>query len=393
MRLSFHIAWRFLFSNKGQTLLIAMGIAIGIAVQIFIGSLIEGLQASLVDTTIGRSSHITLIAKEKNKPLPDGTDLESRVAAFSSESANSRSFSAVSPNVSNGAFLKTENSTEQVLVRGFDFTKANKIYKFDKALTEGRLPDNPNEVMLGVDLMKDFNLVRGQSVDVLTVEGKSYRAEIVGIFDFKVASVNKSWVISTLDYAREISGWSKDEITSLEIQMDQPFEADIAAKELMDSGLFDSVKIENWKEQNAQLLSGLSGQSTSSLMIQVFVLISVVLGIASVLAISVLQKSKQIGILKAMGIRDSAASWIFLFQGMILGIMGGLLGIGIGFGLLYAFTTFALKPDNTPVVPILINLKFIAASGGIAVISATLAAVFPARKSKKMSPIEVIKNG
>lgn len=387
MRLAFRIAWRFLFSNKGQTFLIALGIAVGIAVQIFIGSLINGLQASLVDTTIGKSSHITYLAKEKNTAIKNAMDLEQTVK-------NSiASYTAVSPTVSNGAFLKTGSSTEQVLIRGFDFEKANKIYKFDKALTSGRLPKNAGEVILGVDLTKDFNIALDSNIDLVTPAGKSYQAKVVGLFDFKVAAINKTWVVSTIDYARKIFSWGEDEISSLEIQLAKPFDADIITTELINSNKNDSIKIENWKEQNAQLLSGLSGQSTSSYMIQVFVLISVVLGIASVLAISVLQKSKQIGILKAMGIQDRTASWIFLFQGIILGVLGGAFGIGIGFGLLYSFTTFALKPDGTPVVPILIDIRFIAISGGIAVLSSTLASIFPARKSKKLSPIEVIKNG
>ena len=149
----------------------------------------------------------------------------------------------------------------------------------------------------------------------------------------------------------------------------------------------------DWKAQNAELLSGLNGQSVSTIMIQIFVLISVVLGIASTLAITVLQKSRQIGILKAMGINDSNASLIFIFQGLILGIFGGLLGMALGYGLLQSFTTFAKAADGTPIIPIEFDIPFILASGSIAVFSALLASFIPARKSKKLSPIEVIRNG
>ena len=144
---------------------------------------------------------------------------------------------------------------------------------------------------------------------------------------------------------------------------------------------------------NEQLLSGLNGQSVSSYMIQVFVLISVILGIASVLAITVLQKSKQIGILKAMGLKDRKASQIFLFQGLMLGVAGALLGIALGIGLILMFTKFALNPDGTPVVPVSLDYQFILFSGLIAVLSASVASLIPARKSSKLSPIEVIRNG
>ena len=128
-------------------------------------------------------------------------------------------------------------------------------------------------------------------------------------------------------------------------------------------------------------------------MIQVFVLIAVVLGIASVLAITVLQKSKQIGILKAMGIKDSTSSLIFLFQGLLLGVLGGILGVLLGLGLSFSFTRFALNPDGTPVVPLYIDYGFIALSALIALASSTFAALIPARRSSKLNPIEVIRNG
>ena len=127
-------------------------------------------------------------------------------------------------------------------------------------------------------------------------------------------------------------------------------------------------------------------------MIQVFVMISVLLGIASVLAITVVQKSKQIGILKAMGIKDKTASLIFLFQGLLLGIAGGILGVALGLGLAFVFTKFAVNSDGTPVVPLYIDYKFILLSALIAVGASTLAALIPARKSLKLNPIEVIRN-
>lgn len=98
------------------------------------------------------------------------------------------------------------------------------------------------------------------------------------------------------------------------------------------------------------MLSGLAGQSASSYMIQVFVLLSVLLGISSVLAVSVVQKSKQIGILKAMGIKDKTASLIFLFQGLLLGIIGSVLGTVLGISLTYVFSNFVTNADGTPLV-------------------------------------------
>jgi lipoprotein-releasing system permease protein len=106
----------------------------------------------------------------------------------------------------------------------------------------------------------------------------------------------------------------------------------------------------------------------------------------------VVQKSKQIGILKAMGIKDRTSSLIFLFQGLLLGVAGAILGVLLGLALAFAFTKFALNADGTPVVPLFIDPAFIALSALIAVIASTVAALIPARKSSKLDPIEVIRN-
>lgn len=388
MKLAFRIALRFLTSSKGQTLLIALGIAIGISVQIFIGSLIEGLQISLLDTTIGKASHVTVVAEEKNAPVEQYKRIMEEVSAKYPE------IKAISPSITRGALISIGDTTNQIIFRGLEFENAEKIYKFSESIIDGRLPsDTPDEVIIGKDIAKDFNIKVGDSIDVLTGATASWKATVVGTFDLKVASINQSWVLGNLSYTQDVFGYAPDEVINIEMQIQEPFDADVLSERMTSEINLDKVKYENWKDQNEQLLSGLSGQSTSSLMIQVFVVISVVLGIASVLAITVLQKSRQIGILKAMGINDKVSSMVFLFQGFILGILGGLLGIVFGLGLLWSFSKFALNADGTPVVPIFINFGFIGISGLIAVTASTAASIIPALKSKKLSPIEVIKNG
>jgi len=170
------------------------------------------------------------------------------------------------------------------------------------------------------------------------------------------------------------------------------FEADLIADAVKTTINDSSLSVLNWKTQNEQLLSGLQGQSISSLMIQVFVMLSVLLGIASVLAITVMQKSRQIGILKAMGIKNRTASLIFLTEGFILGIFGAATGVAFGVGLSVAFTKFALNSDGTPVVPLSFDPNFIALSACVAVLACVLASLIPARKSSKLDPIDIIRN-
>lgn len=385
MRLAYNIAIRFLKSSKIQTLFIALGIAIGVSVQIFIGSLIQGLQKSLIDTTIGNSSQITILSKEDDKLIDNWKDKVEKVKSISA-------IKNISVSADFNAFLKNGSNDYAILVRGFNIEDADKIYNLKNRIYEGSYPKEENEIILGKDFQKESGVKLGDKVNITTAKGNKKEVKIVGFYDLKVASINKNWVITTLKTSQDLFSLD-NKISSIEMQVDDPFKADELSNTIKSNLSIKDIKVENWKVQNEQLLSGLKGQSVSSIMIQVFVIISVLLGIASVLAITVVQKSKQLGILKAMGIQDRTASQIFLFEGAMLGVLGAILGIALGIGLLYMFTKFAVNPDGTPIVSLYINYKFIAFSGIIAIVAATLAALIPAINSSKLSPIEVIKNG
>ncbi len=388
MMLPFKIALRFLKSSLGQTIGIILGIGVGVSVQVFIGSLITGLQASLVDKTIGSSSQITVKMKEDDQYIEDYAEYIAYIETLPN-------IASVATTLDANSVLFTEN--KPVIVRGTDLADSDAIYKLSDKLVRGRLPAADYEVVIGESLFAELGYALGDTIDIYNPPTGSGADEhkfvtVVGTFDFQVALTNDTLIVTTIPTVQDILNVG-DVVSSVITQLDEVFDSDLDAASIAAFIADDAVEVIDWKTQNESLLSGLNGQTASSLMIQVFVTLSVVLGIASVLAITVLQKSKQVGILKAMGIKDSQASFIFLSQGMILGVFGAITGLLIGLGLLYSFTTFALNADGTPVVPLSIDPGFMALSALIAFSSASLASFIPARKSTKISIIEVIKNG
>lgn len=385
MKLAFQIATRFLKSSKGQTILIALGIAIGVSVQIFIGSLIQGLQKSLVDTTIGNQPQITLTSNNEEKLIADYEEIVERISENEEEVIN-LSVAADGP-----ALISKDEETYSILLRGFNIDDADKIFNIKESLVDGALPEKEGEVLLGVDLKEEAGISIGDEIELLANFGDTSTVTVTGFFNLGVASLNKSWTITNLETAQSIFSYD-DQVTSINMQLKDVFLADTVADSIKERETSETLVVDNWKAQNEDLLSGLNGQSVSSIMIQVFVMISVLLGIASILAIIVVQKSKQIGILKAMGIKDKDSSLIFLFQGLLLGVLGAILGVALGLLLAFTFTKFALNPDGTPVVPLFIDPVFITFSAVIAVAASVIAALIPARTSSKLSPIEVIRN-
>ncbi len=386
MRFPLSVAWRFLKSSTGQTILILAGITIGISVQVFIGLLIEGLQTSLVDSTIGNSSQITVESEESYGEIDNWKTKEENI------NEKIEGILYTSPTLTLPAFVSIEEDTESSVFRGFRLEQADDIYGFKDSVVEGELPQEDGEVMVGKVMGDNLGLQIGDSLELFDFDGHSDEITVSGFFDLKVTSINESWVVSTLDTAQGVFD-REDTITALEMQVDEVFEADSISTEIAAVLDHPQLEVSNWKEENEELLSGLQGQDISSIMIQIFVVVAVVLGIASVLAISVIQRSKQIGILKAMGVNDRDSSLIFLFQGLILGVLGGILGIGLGLGLSFAFMEFATGPEGEPIVEIALNYRFITLSFIIAILASTIAALIPARRSSKLEPIEVIRGG
>lgn len=381
MKLAFQIAKRFLLASKKQTFVIILGIAVGVSVQVFIGALISGLQKSLVDTTIGSQSQITIVKEDDYI-----NDYETLITTVEGASDNIK---VVTPTITTRAgSLVLGEISEGVVLNGYDFASADEIYKFSSKLTPGsEIPAALNEVALGINLKETLGIDIGSEISFESPIFATQTFKVVGFFDFEVSAINNTWTITTIDTVQNIIGQG-EVVSRIEMQLNEVFDAEEVTKLELEAVVAAEYTITTWISENESLLSGLQGQSISSLMIQIFVIVSVVLGISSTLAITVLQKSKQLGILKAMGIQDGDASLIFLFEGVLLGVFGAIIGLLLGIGLLYAFTTFSGTD-----IPISFDAGFLALSAGIAIIASTLAALSPAIKSSKLSVIEVIRNG
>ena len=382
---SFRIALRFLRSNKVQTILIVLGIAVGVSVQVFVGSLVSSLQSGLLDAAVGSSPQVT-ISPDANVTVL--TDWQQMVAGLHQISA----VTAVSVSADSPSFLRDGFTTISVLVRGLQFQNATLIYNLDRAIYQGVAPTLSGQVAIGKDLAGQLGKTVGDTISITTPAGKNFTLTITGLFDLKVQALNKLWVLTPIEGAQSMFGYGNG-VTSIEMKVKDVFAADQVAQQVRVQFAGQPIVVSDWKEQNAQLLSGLQSQGFSSIIIQTFVLASVVIAIASILAIKVLQRSRQIGILKAMGITDRDASLIFIYEGSMLGILGAVAGAILGVVMIIGFTAGTRQADGSSLLQITADPGFMLLSTSIAILAATVAAAIPARKSSKLTPVEVIRNG
>ncbi|MCB2295335.1 ABC transporter permease [Clostridium algoriphilum] len=381
---SLKIAWKFLINSKFQTFVIILGIAIGISVQIFVGLLSKGLETSLLDKIVGNATHITIYPKDKT--IKNYSEKQDKIKKIDSKVISA------APVVEYNASISFNHMYEPIQVRGFLSKDLDLLYNIKNKIYKGRAVKNPGETIIGKELSEKLGLKLNDNIYIITGLNRKKALKVVGFYDFATMKVNKTLVITDLKSAQDLAGYG-DVATSMELTTSDPYNADIIASKIK-KGLNDNnLKIENWKAQNKLLVSAIMGEKVCSIVIQLSVMIAAVLSIISIMSISVVQKYKQIGILKAMGIKDGSAACIFMIQAFILGVVGTCIGVGLTYLYIKGFNRYTATPGGgTPLITIIINYNFIIKVATIDIIAATLAAFFPAIKAYKLTPVEVIKN-
>jgi lipoprotein-releasing system permease protein len=210
---------------------------------------------------------------------------------------------------------------------------------------------------------------------------------VTALVDLGVRELNRRTVIVPLRAAQSLLGLPGG-ATNLDLTLTDVWAASALSAELAQRYPY---KVEGWQQANAQLVSSLNAQSVSTALIRGVVMVVVVLGIASVLVVSVVQKRREIGILRAMGATQGQIQRVFLLQGAIVGALGSTLGIFLALGLIAAFTHFVRGSDGLPLFVISLAPQLALSIAGIATVCGVLAAVAPARRAAALDPAQAIR--
>jgi lipoprotein-releasing system permease protein len=403
MRLPF--AWmvclRYLREGRMQTLLILAGVTAGVAVIIFLTTLISQLQASIIDKTLGSQAHIVMKPpRAENLTSLPGSNTAAIVQpraqrlrsidqweAVARLAAQTRGVQAVSPILSGAGFAARAEANQPIALLGVDPQAYQRIVRMDKYLTLGRFDVSGANTVIGVELAKDLGVAVGDKVRIITMEGRNDLLTIAGIFDIGNRDLNRRWVYSSIKMAQSLLDLPGG-ITEIDLRVTDLFQAERTALELQAQ---TGLSVDSWMQTNAQLLTALKSQSMSNNLIRFFVVLIVAVGIASVLVVSVVQKQKEIGILRAMGATPRRVMSVFLLQGGFYGLLGSALGSALSLALLNFFSRVSRNADGTLLISPDIEPSVVAWACALALVVGLLAAALPARRAASMDPVQAIR--
>lgn len=404
MPFEWFVALRYLREGKSQTALILAAVSVGVSVIVFLSALINGLQTSLVKQTLGAQPHITLRPLEETpRPVIEPNVAVARIIEKSSQRLRSidqwpRALTslervpgvlAASPSVVGPGFAERGTARRPVVVRGIDVERFTAVIDMRSKVIHGRFDVSGGNVVIGVELANDLGVGVGDKVRVSTPEGVDALVSIAGIFDLGNKPVNMTWILTSLRQAQSLYALPGG-ATTLEVKVANVFDAEAIATEIQAR---TGLPSDSWMKLNAQLLVGLRSQESSKTLIQFFVVLAVALGIASVLIVSVVQKSKEIGILRAYGTSSRKILVLFLLQGGLVGLLGSILGCGLGALFSIGFQRSVHNADGSPTFPFQLDAELFASATLLAVAIGVVSAVIPARRASRLEPATAIRYG
>ncbi len=392
------VAWRYLSSNIMQTTLLVTGVALGVVAFVFITALINGLALLLTAETTGSIAHITLEPPVRTAPvLMEGNDYAATPVSTSQRSLI-RDWStlsdmieqipgviAVRPEIDGNGFLVRGEAVAPVAVKGVEPEKLSVVAPIAQNLVRGSADLSAGSLLIGGELARDLGLNVGQPVILRTDRDRERLLTVRGIFETGIASVDERVVYLNLRSARPLFDLP-DGVTQLSIKLTDPTTAPLIAGALRSQ---TQLQVSSWQEQNRNLEDALAAQARTGLLIQLFAMISIIIGVSSALLLSTYRRRSEIGIMRSFGISRRFVASVFVLQGLIVGLLGGLVGSIAGYGL--CLWLFSIKaPDGNPVLPIAPDQGGYLLVITLTVLGAVLAAVLPARAAASVEPLEAI---
>lgn len=413
MRLLVAIAVKHLLARKRQSIVSLLGIVLGVAFFLSISSLMQGSEKDFIRRLVDNTPHITIYDEYRSpylqpvqrlypeavvelrsvKPLTEIRGIrnfEQMIAYLRSQSGT-----RASPVLVGEALVNFAGKDYGVSLNGMvpeDILGITTIEEYMKAGSVEDLIANPDGIIIGAGLARKLTLVRGDNITVTAASGQVRVFKIVGIFRTGRADYDERQAYASLKRVQALLN-RPNRVNRIIIKLDDPYAAHTLAANMESRIRYKNV---SWQEASEDILSTLVVRNVIMYSVVSAVLIVAAFGIYNVISTVVMEKHRDIAILKSMGFHAGDIKRIFVIQGTMLGIIGNMLGIPLGCVLMLALMQVKLMPPGStePVnLPLDWGLGQFAIAGGFAMAAAVAAAFLPARKGARVQPVDILRGG
>jgi lipoprotein-releasing system permease protein len=397
------------------TLISILGVALGVAVLIIVISVMSGFDRDLRAKILGFNAHLRIVAS--------GETMENYDAVMNLVASN-QNVVGVAPYILGPVLMETEPAGNQQpffavpYVRGANPARENSVSVLPKSIIAGKFDLSRHGLVIGSALAQSLNLAVGDRVAIYSPDelkkmkerqGKSNEEAVLpddyivtGIFDVGYYEYNYSIAVTSLENAQELYDLG-DSVHGLMVMLHDPYQAPAVSNELA-GVLGPGYTITTWLQENSALLGAVIVEKNVMFYLLFFIVIVAALCILSAQITFVVQKTREIGMLKALGATNLQISGVFLAQSAIIGVLGVLAGYGLGIlaltyrneflhvmNRLTGWELFPAKIYGFSELPAIIDARDILLICGSSFVICILGGVLPAWRAGRLKPVEALR--
>ena len=402
------IAYTHLFSKKKQTLVAALGVTVGIAIFIFMNSLMNGFEVSSVESLFKSTPHLRIYKNDAlSKSLVVSTD-SSKINLISNPKITSESKKivnpiqllkliknepevvGVTPSVSSNVFYKNGDSEVAGRISGVVIEEQNAMFNLQSYIVDGHysnLSDYQNGIIIGVGIAEKLNLKVNDNLTVTSAMGVNKLMKIVALLQTGNANIDKTLAYVNLPIAQQLQKQNPSYITDIYVNFKNYEQTKSYMSKYQQLTGYD---IEDWETANAAAAAANKMRKMMAMAISMSIMLVAAFGIYNILNMTIMEKLNDIAILKALGFSGKDIVKIFVTEAIIIGL------IGIAFGLVLAVILINLMSNmwvggDVGFFPIRVFPKYFGIGIVFGLVVTFLAGYLPARKAALLDPISIFR--
>jgi lipoprotein-releasing system permease protein len=399
MLFALRVAFRYLTANRVQSGLLIGGVALSVIVFVFMTALIRGLALFLTAQTTGQIAHVEIEPQRRIAQVigADGRFAVQPISTFQrqqirnwqlivSQAERLNHVVAVVPEVTGNGFLVRGTAVAPVALQGIDPSQIDAIIPLTKSMVDGSSDLSTGGLVIGAELAEDLGLRAGIPVLLRSDRGIERLIPVTGIFRVGLSNVDRRIAYLSIAVARPLLSLPNG-VTSVSIKLDDPALAPSVAEQLKRQM---PLKITAWQEKNRNLQTALESQGRTGSFIQAFAMIAIMISIASALLLTSVRRRGEIGIMRSFGISRSFVASVFVFQGIVIGLVASLIGAALGYRLCLFLSEDLTGPGGGPLLPIAPTEGGYLLVITLTVIGSALSAILPAQAAARLDPVDAI---